>query len=298
MGQYGLLLSALLPDIPFERDFSLSAHTTVGVGGTADAFSPRSAGQLLSLLRLCERCGIRYFPLGAGSNVLPPDGVFAGVVVTSSHFDRLGAEGECVTAECGVGTGKLLELCRRRGLVGLEFLAGIPARVGGLVCMNAGTREGHIGDLIESVTFARGGKLRTVGREACGFAYKESLFQRVPCFILSVRLRLQRGTEKEAADNIARALERRQGLPKGKSMGCVFKNPAPGLSAGELIERSGCKGMRVGGAVVSEGHANFLLNAGGAAAGDFRALIEQVKERVAAHTGVTLEEEIRYMDRF
>ena len=197
MGQYGLFLSALLPDIPFRRDFSLAAHTTVGVGGTADAFSPRSAGQLLSLLNLCKRCGIRFYPLGAGSNVLPCDGVFAGVVVTTSHFDRLGAEGECVTAECGVGTGKLLELCRRRGLVGLEFLAGIPARVGGLVCMNAGTREGHVGDLVESVTFARGGKIYTVGREACGFAYKESVFQHMPCVILSARFRLRQGAEGE-----------------------------------------------------------------------------------------------------
>lgn len=295
MGQYGLFLSALLPDIPFRRDFSLAAHTTVGVGGTADAFSPRSAGQLLFLLNLCKRCGIRFYPLGAGSNVLPCDGVFAGVVVTTSHFDRLGAEGECVTAECGVGTGKLLELCRRRGLVGLEFLAGIPARVGGLVCMNAGTREGHVGDLVESVTFARGGKIYTVGREACGFAYKESVFQHMPCVILSARFRLRQGAEGETEQNIARALERRQGLPKGKSMGCVFKNPSPDLSAGELIERSGCKGMRSGGALVSEAHANFLLNAGGATAADFYALIERVKARVAAQTGVILEEEICYM---
>lgn len=295
MGQYGLFLSALLPDIPFRRDFSLAAHTTVGVGGTADAFSPRSAGQLLFLLNLCKRCGIRFYPLGAGSNVLPCDGVFAGVVVTTSHFDRLGAEGECVTAECGVGTGKLLELCRRRGLVGLEFLAGIPARVGGLVCMNAGTREGHVGDLVESVTFARGGKIYTVGREACGFAYKESVFQHMSCVILSARFRLRQGAEGETEQNIARALERRQGLPKGKSMGCVFKNPSPDLSAGELIERSGCKGMRSGGALVSEAHANFLLNAGGATAADFYALIERVKARVAAQTGVILEEEIRYM---
>lgn len=295
MGRYGLFLSALLPDIPFEREFSLAAHTTVGVGGTADMFAPRTAGELLSLVRLCERCHVRFYPLGGGSNVLPCDGVFSGMVICTSAFDRLAAEGETLTAECGVGVGKLLQFCRKRGLVGLEFLAGIPARVGGLVCMNAGTKAGHVADFIESVTVAQGGKICTLSRSACRFGVKKSLFQEIPCVVLSVRFRLNRGTSEEVQARIAAALESRAGLPAGRSMGCVFKNPAPDLSAGQLIDQSGCKGWRVGGAIVSETHANFMLNAGGATEADFRTLIERVKTRVARCTGIRLEEEIRYM---
>lgn len=296
MGRYGLFLSALLPDIPFERDVCLSSHTTVGVGGTADVFAPRTAGQLLSLLRLSERCQVRFYPLGAGSNVLPCDGVFSGMVISTAHFDRLAAEGDVLTAECGVGVGKLLQFCRRRGLSGLEFLAGIPARTGGLVCMNAGTKDGHIADFVESVTFAHDGRIYTLNKKECVFGVKQSLFQSIPCVILSARLRLRQGTQEEVEKRIAAAIEKRKNLPKGKSMGCVFKNPSPEVSAGELIDRSGCKGWRIGGALVSGTHANFMLNIGGATAADFRALIEKVKDRVARCTGVRLEEEIRYME--
>lgn len=295
MGRYGLFLSALLPDIPFERDVPLSERTTVGVGGAADVFAPCTAGQVSSLLRVCERCRVDIYPLGAGSNVLPSDEDFKGMVISTSHFDRLAAEGDTLTAESGAKVGKLLQFCCLRGLSGLEFLAGIPARAGGLVCMNAGTKDGHVADCLESVTFVRGGKVYTLAARDCSFGEKKSLFQDIPCVILSARFRLRPATREEVGERIAAALEKRKDLPKGKSMGCVFKNPAGGVSAGALIERSGCKGWREGGAVVSRIHANFMLNVGGASASDFRLLIRRVKERVRRCTGICLEEEIRYM---
>ncbi len=296
MGQYGLLLSALLPEVPFERDFSFAEHTTVGLGGTADAFLPETAGQLQSVVRLCERCAVPYFPLGAGSNVLPPDGTYRGVVLVTNAFDRYAVEGDLLTAECGVGVGKLLTACKRHALGGLEFLTGIPAKVGGLAFMNAGVKEGRVGDVIESVTFLADGKIKTYEREKCRFSYKDSLFQHIPCVILSVRFRLKKSSTQEVENNISYFKEKRKHLPKGKSMGCVFKNPPSGLSAGELIEKSNCKNFKEGGAIVSPLHANFIINQSGATAKDFRALIHRVKEQVYKVTGVMLQEEIRYIE--
>lgn len=296
MGQYGLLLSALLPDVPFKNDFSFASHTTVGLGGTADAFFPQTVGQLRSVVTLCERCNIRYFPLGGGSNVLPPDGDYGGVVLVTDGFDRYAVEGNRLTAECGVGVGKLLNACKQRALSGLEFLTGIPAKVGGLTFMNGGIKDGHVGDVIESVTFLRGGKIHTYNKEQCQFSYKDSAFQHFPCVILSVSFRLKESTPAAVVENIAFYSQKRKRLPKGKSMGCVFKNPADGVSAGQLIEDSGCKGFKEGGATVSDVHANFILNEEGATVKDFRILIARVKAQVYERTGVLLEEEIRYIE--
>lgn len=295
MGHYGLLLSALLPEVPFEKEFSLAQHTTVGTGCAVNAFLPQTAGQLLSVVGLCERCNIRYFPLGAGSNVLPPDKEYGGVVLGTDHFNRLAGDGEYITAECGVSAGALLSFCRRHELSGLEFLAGIPGKTGGLTFMNAGTSDGRVGDVIESVTFLRGGKVQTYNREECCFFYKDSVFQRMQCVILSVRFRLYKSTREEVEKNIAAAAEKRKDLPKGKSMGCVFRNPAFDLSAGKLIEKSGCKGWKEGGATVSERHANFMINESSADSKDFYRLIDRVKRRVYERTGVLLKEEIRYI---
>ena len=295
MGHYGLLLSALLPEIRFEKDFSLALHTTVGVGGNTAAFLPLSRAQLFSVVRLCERCNVRYFPLGGGSNVLPADSGFDGVILSTSAFDGVSVDGEHLTAECGVGVGKLLSVCKRRQLTGLEFLAGIPAKVGGLTYMNAGTADGHVGDCIESVTFLRAGKVYTYTKEQCQFSYKTTVFQQFPCVILSVRFALKKAQEGEVFENISRMLEKRKHLPTGKSMGCTFKNPTVDLSAGKLIEDCNLKGFRVGGAVVSPQHANFILNDSHATAQDYISLIEHIKRTVRQQTGVRLEEEIRYI---
>jgi UDP-N-acetylmuramate dehydrogenase len=182
-----------------------------------------------------------------------------------------------------------------KGLSGLEFLAGIPAQAGGLVCMNAGTRAGHIADVAESVTFLRGKKFVTYSKQECAFGEKESIFQHERAVILSVRFRLCCTTSEKVRQKIAAAEKLRSGQPKGRSMGCVFQNPYPSLSAGALIDACGCKGWRQGGAVVSAEHANFILNENNATAADVQTLIGRVKERVYQTTGILLREEIRYM---
>lgn len=296
MGKYGLLLSALLPDIAFEQDFSLAERTTVGIGGTVNAFFPKTVGELSSLVRLCERCNIRYFPLGAGSNVLASEREYDGIVVVTDYFNHCAVSENNLTAECGVSVAKLLNLCKSKGLSGLEFLAGIPATVGGLTFMNGGTKIGHVADAIDSVTFLHNGKIQNYSIDECRFGYKDSLFQHISCFILSVRFRLTQSTSERVSENIFDILKNRSYLPKGKSMGCIFKNPKGGISAGRLIEESGCKGWRAGYAVVSEKHANFILNEQNATSKDFRILIECIKRQVYEHTGILLQEEIRYME--
>jgi UDP-N-acetylmuramate dehydrogenase len=293
LGRYGNFLAELLPTIPFEKDFSFADHTTIGVGGRASAFFPQTVKELTTLSGVLERCAFPYFVLGGGSNILPQDGDYEHTVIVPKAFDGVVCEGERLTAECGVTAGKLLAVCVEKGLSGLEFLAGIPAQVGGLVCMNAGTRAGHIADVTESVTFLRGKKFVTYTKEQCCFGEKESIFGHERAIVLSVRFRLRRTTSEKVREEIARMAKMRSGQPKGKSMGCVFQNPYPSLSAGALIDACGCKGWKQGGAVVSSMHANFILNENNATSADIKTLIGRVKNHVYQTTGILLREEIR-----
>jgi UDP-N-acetylmuramate dehydrogenase len=295
LGRYGIFLAELLPTIPFEKNFSFAAHTTIGTGGNAEAFFPRTVNELTTLSGVLERCNIPYFVLGGGSNILPPDGDYEKIVIVPKAFGGVACEGEYLTAECGATAGKILAVCVEKGLSGLEFLAGIPAQAGGLVCMNAGTRAGHVGDVTESVTALRGKKFVTYSKERCAFGDKESIFQRERAIILSVRFCLRRTTSEKVREEIARMAKMRSGQPKGKSMGCVFQNPYPSLSAGALIDSCGCKGWKQGGAVVSSEHANFIMNDENATSADIKALIGRVKNHVYQTTGILLREEIRYL---
>ena len=294
MGKYRVFLSERLPWIPYEEGYSLAAHTSVAIGGRTDAFFPRTAQEAEELFSLCLAEGIPVFPLGAGSNVLAPDAGYRGVVLSSAKLQSVSAQGERVIVQSGVSVGKLLSFCAEKELAGAEFLAGIPATVGGLVFMNGGTEKGHIGDLVESVVFTDRQGVRTLAEKDCLFSYKDSYFQHRPAFILSAVLRLKRGEREKIRALSAQVAAERRRLPVGKSMGCVFKNPK-GVSAGKLIEECGGKGLRVGGAFVSDQHANFILNDGGATEKDFCTLIALVKKTVYQKAGITLEEEIRYM---
>ncbi len=279
-----------------ERDFSFARHTTVGIGGRAPlCLYPQTAEGAACAVRACLRLGVPFFPLGAGANVLAADGGFDGAVLSTEKLRALFAEGETVVAESGVRTGALLSFLTARGQGGFACMAGIPASVGGAVYMNAGTARGHFGDGVLSVAGigADGRYFERNGKE-CAFAYKHTAFMDEGGLILSVRLRAPRCGREEAAREIAASLAARAGLPRGKSMGCVFKNP-PGVSAGALIEAAGMKGAREGDAFVSARHANFIVNGGHASAREVRALIGRVRGAVLRAAGVRLEEEIVYI---
>ncbi len=284
-------LKERMPALAAERDFDFSRHTTIGCGGRAEvAVFPSSPEELCALLRLLKETGIPYFLLGAGANVLPQDEFFEGVVVRFSRMNALRREKDAIVAAAGVTGGALLRFARGEALSGFEPLCGIPMTVGGGTAMNAGIPLRHFSDLAEEVEAVAEGKLiRLQGRE-CGFAEKDSIF-RGRIAVVSVRMRGAASTEEHILREEEKFRTRRGGLPHGRSMGCVFVNP-PFASAGRLIEECGLMGTRIGGAVVSTQHANFILNEGGTAS-DVAALADRVREEVRRKKGVSLREEIR-----
>ena len=251
---------------------------------------PESAREAAELFAWLKGEGIPHFLLGAGANVLPPDGDYDGVIVRLCRLRGLDCRGEHIIAGAGVTGGALLAFAQAHGVGGFSPFSGIPMTVGGGVAMNAGVRELHFSDVVTGVLAAVGGRTVYLDRAACCFAEKSSLFQE-GIAVLAVRI----AGRPSAPEDIARAScyfrSRRASLPKGRSMGCVFVNPT-GMSAGALIEGCGLKGTRVGGAFVSERHANFILCEGGTPA-DVASLISLIKERVKERTGVILREEIR-----
>jgi UDP-N-acetylmuramate dehydrogenase len=180
------------------------------------------------------------------------------------------------------------------GYTGAEFFAGIPCTLGGMLYMNGGVGGRYVADIVKTVRVIRNGVAVDLTVEECEYSYKNSAFMRTNDFILGALLRLEKSDKQTIEEEIRRWLAKRAHLPKGKSMGCVFKNPQ-GVSAGALIEGAGLKGARVGGAKVSELHANFIINDKNATAEEIRALIHKIKTAVYKTYGVSLEEEIRYI---
>ena len=158
--------------------------------------------------------------------------------------------------------------------------------------MNAGVSGKYIADVVQNVLVYRDGKIRLLSKAECGYAYKQSVFMNNEDVIIGAALSLTRASEADIEENEKFYALRRAHLPKGKSMGCVFKNP-DGAFAGDLIERSGLKGLKIGGAYVSTQHANFIINDGNATSKDIQTLIEMIKNAVFAQYGIRLEEEIR-----
>lgn len=285
------ILKGHINGLEAEADFSFARHTTIGCGGRAAlCVYPKTEEELIALVCALKKCGVPHCFLGAGANVLPADGFFEGVVVKFTRFSSLWAEGTDIVCGAGVTAGALLRFAEARLIGGFEFLTGIPASLGGAVVMNAGVRGGHLSDIVHSVVAVEGGRTHTFSSNACEFAEKHSLFQS-GLAVTCVRLRGYPATQAEIAEKKRLFRAKRAHLPKGRSMGCVFVNPK-GASAGEIIEQSGCKGLSVCGAYVSEEHANFIIN-GGAAASDISALIRLVKDKVFAKTGIRLREEIK-----
>lgn len=277
-----------------ETPFEMAKHSSIGCGGNAEiAFCPRSVAEITALLTKLEKDGIPYLVLGNMTNVLPSDeGTDKAIVRTKNLNGIMIADG--AFAYAGATSGGLLRACKRQGKSGAEFLNGVPCTFGGALFMNAGAGGKYMDEIVESVFVYRKGNTRLLSLSECGYSYKKSVFMENGDVILGASLRLCDATETEIAERERYYAECRAHLPKGRSMGCVFKNPE-GAFAGDLIERSGLKGLRIGDARVSEEHANFIINDGNATAKEIRSLIALVKNAVSAQYGVTLCEEIRYL---
>ncbi len=279
----------------FEVDFDLAKHSSIKLGGKAKiSFCPQSVSELCALLERLEKDEFSYYVLGNATNVLPSDEGTQKVIVRMKNLSGISLK-ENAFVYAGATAGKLLSMCRQNGKSGAEFLYGIPCTLGGALFMNAGAGGAYMDGVVENVLVYRNGKTQLLSARDCRYGYKHSVFMDEGGVIIGATLRLKEETEEKIIERERYFAARREKLPKGKSMGCVFKNP-PGVSAGELIEKSGLKGLRVGGACISVEHANFIINEKKATAKDVKALILLIKNAVFAQYGVRLEEEIRYLD--
>ncbi len=274
------------------RGEPLACHTTFRVGGRADIFhAPRTIEGLIGAIELCRSLGLRYAVVGGGSNVLFSDCGFRGVVLSTAAIRGAADAPWGIRASAGEPLGQLIAGAERRGARSLNFLAGIPGTIGGAIAMNAGMRDRSIGDMVRSVlVLDPAGAVREVTARDCGFEYRGSAIRREGLIVLSAALGLDGPSFDREAVLGRKQMTQPLSLP---SAGCIFKNP-PGRSAGELIDRSGLKGTTVGKAQVSEKHANFIVNLGGATSAEICKLIDIVRQKVynTFHVGLDLEIEV------
>jgi len=275
----------------------MSRLTSLRVGGPADAVAtPADRRELSALLRLCARHRLPHQALGAGFNTLALDGPLPGVVIQLSSFRRVEERpGGALRAEAGASHSQVLRLCSQRGLAGLEFAAGIPGTVGGWIAMNAGVPGREMVDVVREIEVASPtGRLRHLELEKLRFRYRALRGLAPGSVVVSALLRVTPESPAKVRARVDELLARRAASQplSVPSCGSVFKNP-PGDHAGRLIEASGLKGHRIGGAQISPVHANFIANTGGATAQDVLALIREAQCRVKRKSGARLEREVR-----
>ncbi|MBN2490341.1 MAG: UDP-N-acetylmuramate dehydrogenase [Planctomycetes bacterium] len=276
----------------------LAELTTLGIGGAARYFlEPRSTAELAEVVAALGKAGVPVFWLGNGSKLLIDDAGVEGAVVSLRRLQgiRRGADpdGTEVEAEAGVRLPHLLAWTIRLGLAGLERCAGIPGTVGGALSKNAGGAHGSFGDVLVSATVvAPDGRVETRDSSLLGLGYRSSRLN--GAVVAAVRLRLA-PDEPRAISARARALmdHRKATQPlQDRTAGCIFVNPSGGRSAGRLLDEVGMKGRQRGRASISEKHANFVINQGGALAREVRDLIREGHDRVLGRFGVSLDLEI------
>ncbi len=271
----------------------LSRYTTLKVGGAADiVFFPQNYLELLRGLALAEEMGLPVFFLGGGSNLLVRDGGLRGLTVSLRSLRAFSVEGEILEAEAGVFLPELLSFCVRQGLSGLEFLAGVPATLGGAVVMNAGAFGQEMKDVLLEVTVLEDGHFRTYSVSELPFSYR-SWGGPKGALVVKAKLGLKSSSPQEIKKRLREYLKRRKSTQplRQPTAGCIFKNPAE-APAGYLIEEVGLKGFVQGRAAISSRHANFIVNLGGAKAEEILALIEKAKEEVFKAFGIELDEEV------
>ncbi|MBR2774082.1 MAG: UDP-N-acetylmuramate dehydrogenase [Selenomonadaceae bacterium] len=295
---FGAQLEKFLRPEQFIFHAPMREHTTFKIGGEADVLIfPSNAEEVSRVFKLVDLFSLPCTILGNGSNVLVRDKGIRGVVVkfTEKFFGGMRCEGQRLIACAGAKLKDVADFAANNGLTGLEFACGIPGSIGGAIFMNAGAYDGEMKNTVASVkAVTRGGAFVEFSGSALDLHYRHSIFQENGYAICEVELILQRGNVDAIKNKMLDFTERRESkqpldLP---SAGSTFKRPK-GHFAGTLIDTAGLKGLRIGGAMVSEKHAGFVVNTGNATAQDVLALIEEVKRRVCEAHGVTLSPEVR-----
>ena len=283
-------------NIEYKTREPMKPHTTFKIGGAADVFvTVRTVGELKAVVSACESLAIPWMMLGKGSNLLvSDDGIKGAVIALDGEFKDISVNGEYITCGAGVSLSKLCTVAAEQGLSGLEFAYGIPGTVGGAVYMNAGAYGGETKDVAVEVTYLDpSGGIGVYTRDQLMFGYRTSVFKTNENIILYAKYKLTPDEKESITVRMEDFMDRRRTkqpleLP---SAGSVFKRPE-GAFAGTLIEQCGLKGKSVGGAMVSEKHAGFIVNAGGATCEDVLGLVKLIQETVKRETGYDLECEI------
>ena len=285
-----------LPDLAVEKDVPLQRHTSFRIGGPARRMAfPDSREQLVILLGLAQECGVKPFILGKGTNLLVADEGLDTLVIKTEQMSAIRQlDDVTLEADAGVSLNRLAVFAQQLGLAGLEFAHGIPGRLGGAVCMNAGAYGGEMKQVVVEVAALFDDGVHYLTGEEAQFAYRHSLFSDVDAVVLGAKMRLVKDDSAQIRQRMDDLIARRkQTQPlEYPSAGSTFKRPV-GNFAGTLIEKTGLKGLTVGGAQGSEKHAGFLINIGGATCADVLELIEQVQKRVYEPHGVQLEPEVK-----
>lgn len=274
----------------------MSRHTTFRIGGPADWYvAPADAEALCRVAELCRTEQVPYRVIGNGSNLLCSDRGFAGVILDTTHgLVNCTVNGTELRAGAGVLLGSLARKALEAGLTGLEFAAGIPGSVGGAMVMNAGAYGREMKQVVRQVqVLTKEGEIAAISVDQMDFAYRHSAVRREGWIVLEVCFGLEPGERTDIRGRMEElAGKRRQSQPlEYPSAGSTFKRPAAGYAA-QLIDETGLKGLRIGGAQVSEKHAGFVVNCGGASFADVQKLCAAIQDRVRERTGIWLEPEV------
>lgn len=291
-------ISALLPDIALRYFEPMAKHTSFRIGGPAEVVAfPKDSTELAQILKTSKVLDCKVAILGAGTNILAPDAGIDGLVVCLKDcldgMTQLDHNRICVNG--GVTMSRAAVFAAGLGLSGLEFAHGIPGTVGGGVYMNAGAYGGEISQVCESVdVMSMDGELIALRAQDMEFSYRHSRLEEEPGIVVSAVFHLEPKPEEQIREQMQELMKRRKmsqplELP---SAGSAFKRPTGGYAAA-LIDQAGLKGFRIGGAAVSEKHAGFVVNLGGATAAEVKMLLNEVSDRVWKETGIRLEPEVR-----
>lgn len=299
IGRLSELLQREVPGLELRCNEPMSRHTTFRVGGPAALMAlPTTEEQLVSAVKIARTEGMEPLWIGLGSNLLVDDhGLNTFVIKTAPQMNACRVEGTTVTAWVGAPLAQVANAAADHSLTGLEFAHGIPGSLGGGVTMDAGAYDGEMRQVVRSVrALNQNCELEELSAQQCQFGYRHSVFSDGSRLVISAVMELQRGEESAIRGRMAELMAKRKDKQplEWPSAGSTFKRPE-GYFAAALIDQCGLKGLTVGGAQVSEKHAGFVINAGGATCRDILELMDEIRVRVFRETGVELEPEVKYL---
>ena len=287
-------------NITFKKDEMMKNHTSFKIGGKADYYVECCSDESLKAVVLeCKKQDLPYFIIGKGSNILVSDKGVSGVVISLCGFSELSVNGDNITVGAGVSLANLCTFALENGLSGIEFAYGIPGSVGGALYMNAGAYGGEMSHVVVSAkSMDKDGNVREIKLEDMQLGYRESIFKTNGEIILSASFKLRKDDKDDIKARMDDFMQRRKSKQplEYPSAGSTFKRPT-GHFAGALIEKNNLKGVSVGGAMVSEKHAGFVINYDNATACDVKNLMEKIKQVVKTNDGVDLEPEVIFIGK-